>query len=123
MDRIEEAINIVHLLADQPPMYDDRRRIFPLVVRTLARVSRQSTMSIRCSCLVATDSKGSGQVSGSERAISFRGSVEVRHQERSSIVHRHPRLSQRTDQVMSLVVLLNRQDNSSRHCILADVEA
>jgi len=33
MGRIEEAINIVHLLADRPPIDDDRRRVFPLVVR------------------------------------------------------------------------------------------
>lgn len=33
LGRIEEAINIVHLMADQPPVDDDRRRVFPLVVR------------------------------------------------------------------------------------------
>lgn len=33
MGRVEEAINIVHLLADQPPIDNDRRRVFPLVVR------------------------------------------------------------------------------------------
>jgi hypothetical protein len=32
MGRIEEAINVVHLLADQPPIDNDRRRVFPLVV-------------------------------------------------------------------------------------------
>jgi hypothetical protein len=32
MGRIEESINVVHLLADQPPMDNDRRRVFPLVV-------------------------------------------------------------------------------------------
>ncbi len=32
MDRIEEAINVVHLLADQTPVNSDRRRVFPLVV-------------------------------------------------------------------------------------------
>jgi hypothetical protein len=32
MGRVEEAINVVHLLADQPPIDNDRRRVFPLVV-------------------------------------------------------------------------------------------
>ena len=32
MERVEEAINVVHLLAEQSPIYSDRRRVFPLVV-------------------------------------------------------------------------------------------
>lgn len=32
MGRIEEAINAVHLIAEQPPIDNDRRRVFPLVV-------------------------------------------------------------------------------------------
>jgi hypothetical protein len=32
MGRVEEAINVVHLLADQPPIDNDRRRVFPVVV-------------------------------------------------------------------------------------------
>jgi len=35
MGRVEEAINVVHLLADQPPIDNDRRRVFPLVVCNL----------------------------------------------------------------------------------------
>ena len=34
-DRVEEAINVVHLLADQPPINNDRRRVFPLVVSNI----------------------------------------------------------------------------------------
>jgi hypothetical protein len=32
MGRIEEAINVVHLLAEQTTVNNDRRRVFPLVV-------------------------------------------------------------------------------------------
>ncbi len=32
MGRVEEAINVVHLLADQTVNNIDRRRVFPLVV-------------------------------------------------------------------------------------------
>ena len=32
MGRIEEAINVVHLLADKGNVNNDRRRVFPLVV-------------------------------------------------------------------------------------------
>ena len=72
MDRIEEAINIVHLLADQPPMFDDRRRIFPMVVGTHSWLGVHGSNDARSLfVLVATDSEGGGQVSGSERAISF----------------------------------------------------
>jgi hypothetical protein len=37
MGRVEEAINVVHLLADQPPIDNDRRRVFPLVVWNLKK--------------------------------------------------------------------------------------
>ncbi|CAF1149546.1 unnamed protein product [Adineta ricciae] len=33
MGRVEEAINVVHLLAEQTPAINDRRRVFPLVMR------------------------------------------------------------------------------------------
>ncbi|UJR25717.1 hypothetical protein I4U23_007068 [Adineta vaga] len=33
MGRVEEAINVVHLLAEQTPVNSDRRRVFPLVMR------------------------------------------------------------------------------------------
>jgi len=33
MDRVEEAINVVHILAEQTPANSDRRRVFPLVMR------------------------------------------------------------------------------------------
>lgn len=32
MGRVEEAINVVHLLADKANANNDRRRVFPLVV-------------------------------------------------------------------------------------------
>jgi len=32
MGRVEEAINVVHLLAEQTTVNNDRRRVFPLVV-------------------------------------------------------------------------------------------
>jgi hypothetical protein len=32
MGRVEEAINVVHLLAEQTAVNSDRRRVFPLVV-------------------------------------------------------------------------------------------
>jgi len=35
MGRVEEAINVIHLLAEQTPFNSDRRRVFPLVVRTI----------------------------------------------------------------------------------------
>jgi hypothetical protein len=38
MGRVEEAINVVHLLADQPPIDNDRRRVFPLVVWNLKKI-------------------------------------------------------------------------------------
>ncbi|CAF1239079.1 unnamed protein product [Adineta ricciae] len=37
LGRIEEAINIVHLLADQPPVENDRRRVFPLVLQHIQK--------------------------------------------------------------------------------------
>ncbi|CAF3487500.1 unnamed protein product [Adineta steineri] len=33
MGRVEEAINVVHLLAEKTPVNSDRRRVFPLVMR------------------------------------------------------------------------------------------
>lgn len=32
MGRVEEAINVVHLLADKAKVNSDRRQVFPLVV-------------------------------------------------------------------------------------------
>jgi len=34
MGRVEEAINVVHLLAEKTAVSNDRRRVFPLVVRS-----------------------------------------------------------------------------------------
>ena len=44
MGRIEEAINVVHILADQVPMSSDRRRVFPLVVRALVESDVEVTV-------------------------------------------------------------------------------
>lgn len=33
MGRVEEAINVAHLLAEKTMANNDRRRVFPLVVR------------------------------------------------------------------------------------------
>ena len=44
MGRIEESINVVHLLADQPPIDNDRRRVFPLVV--CSRLKYRSTLNL-----------------------------------------------------------------------------
>ena len=41
MSRVEEAINVVHLLADQPPIDNDRRRVFPLVVWKIQSIRLQ----------------------------------------------------------------------------------
>ncbi|CAF1278704.1 unnamed protein product [Adineta steineri] len=37
LGRVEEAVNVVHLLADQPPVDDDRRRVFPLVLQYIQK--------------------------------------------------------------------------------------
>jgi hypothetical protein len=38
MDRVEEAINVVHLLAEKTAINNDRRRVFPLVVRNSSAI-------------------------------------------------------------------------------------
>ncbi|CAF1094054.1 unnamed protein product [Rotaria magnacalcarata] len=43
MGRAEEAINIVHILADQPPIDDDRRRVFPIVLTHIKKSLENST--------------------------------------------------------------------------------
>ncbi|CAF1168246.1 unnamed protein product [Rotaria sordida] len=42
MGRAEEAINVVHLLADQPPIDNDYRRVFPLVLQHIKKVVEKS---------------------------------------------------------------------------------
>jgi len=42
MGRVEEAINVVHLLADQPPIDNDRRRVFPLVLQYTQKAAEKS---------------------------------------------------------------------------------
>jgi len=42
MSRVEEAINVVHLLADQPPIDNDRRRVFPLVLKRIEKAVEKS---------------------------------------------------------------------------------
>lgn len=37
MGRVEEAISLVHILADQPPIDNDRRRVFPLVLQHIGK--------------------------------------------------------------------------------------
>jgi hypothetical protein len=46
MGRVEEAINIVHLLADQPPIDNDRRRVFPLVVYNIKLCENRKSIFI-----------------------------------------------------------------------------
>jgi hypothetical protein len=55
MNRIEEAINIVHLLADQPPIDNDRRRVFPLVVRFVDMFVRHDHLFSSVSLLFMCD--------------------------------------------------------------------
>ncbi|CAF4303386.1 unnamed protein product [Rotaria socialis] len=43
MGRAEEAINVVHILADQPPIDDDRRRVFPIVLEHIKKSLEKST--------------------------------------------------------------------------------
>jgi hypothetical protein len=42
MGRVEEAINVVHLLANQTPVSSDRRRVFPLVMRHIRMAVEKS---------------------------------------------------------------------------------
>ncbi|CAF4754376.1 unnamed protein product [Rotaria sp. Silwood1] len=42
MGRAEEAINVVHLLADQPPIDNDHRRVFPLVLQHIKKAVENS---------------------------------------------------------------------------------
>ncbi|CAF2463636.1 unnamed protein product [Rotaria sp. Silwood2] len=42
MGRAEEAINVVHLLADQPPIDNDHRRVFPLVLQHIKKAVEKS---------------------------------------------------------------------------------
>ena len=59
LGRIEEAINIVHLLADQPPVENDRRRVFPLAVSLTAEERRNEMKLSFPFNLVTKYSKGS----------------------------------------------------------------
>ena len=59
MGRVEEAINVVHLLADRPPIDNDRRRVFPLVVRNIKIIKKNRYILV---ILVTTYSKSGRKI-------------------------------------------------------------
>ena len=74
MGRVEEAINVVHLLAEQTTTNSDRRRVFPLVVRSV--VSRLNLKN-EIARLDETYSNSRRKIERSEFINTFRRIIKI----------------------------------------------
>ena len=84
MGRVEEAINVVHLLADQAAQNSDRRRVFPIVVCTRAR----RRCSIVGTILDATHPNGRGENKRSSFDHALRRAVKIGSEQQSPVDRR-----------------------------------
>ena len=103
MGRVEEAINVVHLLAEQSPTSNDRRRGF-LLMESIWCQKKRSNFDLICT-LDETHSNSGRENEGWKSFEPIRGIIEICLEEQSFINRWLTWISQWTNQVSRFFVI------------------